>query len=224
MEWSYAVTAVPQRCSDLLPQTLQQLATAGFSDPVVMLDGELPGCSTLARDQRVATHPKLGHIRNWALALNYIYFQNPQAERFAIFEDDLLCCHNLRVYLEQCPYPELGYWNLLTHNQNMMKAGPQPGWYLSNQRGWGAVGLVFDQVTVQALLGHPKWRERVAFGRDSADGLVITLLKKLGYREWIHSPSLLQHVGVKSTFTNHKYGRVLGWRENYDPLTRKETV
>jgi hypothetical protein len=218
MEWSYAITTVPERYDRLLPQTVAELSKGGFDNPIIVLDGERPDYPSVLNTYRFVVHPQLGHIGNWMLALHYAYLSNPRADFFAVFEDDLLCVRNLRTYLESCPYPEKGYWNLLTHNQNLAKAGPVPGWYLSNQKGWGAVGLVFDQVAVRKMVQSPDFITRGLHVRKvGADGLVVQVLRKLGYQEYIHSPSLLQHVGMDSTLGHH-YGQIIGYRPDYDPM------
>lgn len=219
MEWSYAITAVPQRADNLLVQTVQELEKGGFADPVIIMDGPMPeGPSVLSR-YTIIDHPHLGHIKNWLMALHYVFYSKPQAQYFAIFEDDLLCVPNLRQYLETCEYPDKGYWNLITHDPSYIKIGPQHGWHVSNQRGWGAVGLVFSRQAVIDLLQCSKFVERATAPKlNAADGLVLYLMKRQGYREWIHSPSLLQHTGVKSTLKNHVYGPMVGFRRDYNPL------
>jgi hypothetical protein len=49
--------------------------------------------------------------------------------------------------------------------------------------------------------------------------MVIEALQPLGYTEYIHYPSLLQHVSTESSI-GHDYGMMLGWEgEDYDPMT-----
>jgi hypothetical protein len=149
--------------------------------------------------------------------MQHLYSVFPKANRFALFEDDLDTCTNLRRYLEQQDLLDKVYWNLLTHDCNLALTGPEEGWHESNQRGLGALGLVFSRHGVQDLLTSPDFHNRIRNGRHAADGMVIDVLKPLGYKEWIHNPSLLQHIGMKSTL-GHKYGPMKGFRGTaYDP-------
>ena len=86
---------------------------------------------------------------NWVTALWALYTSDAEADRYAIFQDDCVAVRNLRQYLEACEYPETGYWNLYTFPENERN---KRGWYLSNQCGKGAVGLVFSSLAVRTLL------------------------------------------------------------------------
>src|SRR5690606_25224528 len=94
------------------------------------------------------------------------------------------------------------------------------GWHLSNQRGKGAVGLVFSKPIIRQLLGT----DLVLAGSSGvgicSDGMVINKLTKLGVKEYCHFPTLTQHTGETSTL-KHQYGKMAGWRgENWNPLTQ----
>lgn len=216
--WACGVTTIPGRVKTLLPQTLQSLHKAGFPAPWIFMDG---ACDIGQLDNYgglVIRHPGGGHLANWYLAMTTLYTSFPKAERYAIFEDDLLCCPNLRSYLDSCPYPAPGYLNLLTHDCNLVLTGPVHGWHKSNQRGKGAVALVFDREAAQALLSCREFINRPADRkRKCADGVVCDSLIPQGYTEWVHYPSLVQHVGVESSL-GHEYGLVGGFRSGYDPL------
>ncbi len=146
MKWAYGITTVPERVSTLLPQTIASLATAGFDRPVLFVDGSIPEHG----DLEVVCHPRVGQLRNWMQALFYL-FTTRDADRYAIFEDDVLACRQLREYLERCP-PSKVYWNLITLDENRVHTKDVPGWHESNQLGRSACGLVFDRATVDCLL------------------------------------------------------------------------
>lgn len=220
MEWAYGITTVPSRLETFLPATMESLAVAGFDDPILFVDGagdttHLPQYSGL-----VIRCPKVGHLGNWYSSLISLYVTHPKADRYALFEDDLLACSNLREYLDRCPYPPEGYWNLLTHDVNLHLTKGRRGWHASNQKGKGAVGLVFSGDVLRKLMKTPGFVERPWNDkRKCADGMVIDCLKPEGVTEYIHYPSLLQHVGLESTMPGHKYGTVKGFMgTNYNPL------
>src|SRR5690606_21154247 len=95
--------------------------------------------------------PKIKAYGNWLLAAWELYIRDPQADRYAIFQDDLICCRNLREYIEKTDYPANGYLNLYSFPEN--ERGGKKGWVPTrNQKGLGAVGLVFDNATMHKLL------------------------------------------------------------------------
>lgn len=229
MEWAYGVTTVPSRFDTTLPGTLQSLAAAGFDKPWLFVDGcfehglpeWVPAFGNTCRMPAVRT------FGNWVLAAWELYIRNPRADRYAIFQDDLIACKNLRKYLELCPYPDHGYLNLYLFPCNHLD---QFGWYPANQQGKGAVGLVFDRPALQELLAsehmvlRPPDRTLRPVGGDwtkgqaNIDGAVVTALRKAGWREFVHYPSLLQHTGDASTMGNFQWEKASSFNESYDPL------
>lgn len=207
IRWAYGVTTVPSRRADLLPRTLASLKSAGFDAPRLFIDGcahdEASSYEKEFRLEATSRQPLLRTALHWILTLAELWFRDPKADRYAIFQDDLLACRNLRQYLERCRYPEKGYWNLYTFPSNQELATGQ-GWYQSNQLGKGAIGLVFDRETVLELLSSrehilerplaaskPWWRK--------IDGGIVDALAKRGRSEYVHNPSLLCHTGLSST-------------------------
>lgn len=213
MNWAYGITTVPERMDTLLPQTLRSLAAAGFDQPVLFVDGNVTGFGELD----VVCHPRVGQLRNWMHALFYL-FTTKDADRYAIFEDDIVACRQLREYLERCP-PGKTYWNLLTLDENRVHTKDVPGWHESNQLGRSACGLVFDRATVDCLLRMERFVRGPGNGETMSDAVVIATLKSLGYKEIVHYPSLLQHVGLESTLGN-SFGQVSAFLgEDYDFLS-----
>lgn len=225
--WSYGITAVPQRLETTLPDTLRSLKKSGFDEPTIFFDGYFPNgfgyesiYSIVQKRIPIVIHPTICHLANWMTALLYIYTSNCQADRYALFEDDLLCVSNLREYLDSLVYPEMGYWNLLTHDENLLLTNKVEGWHKSNQKGRGALGLVFDRKAVQDLLTNRQFIERPLGNKQNADGMVMDTLRPMGYSEYIHYPSLLQHTGTVSAMGHH-YGKVSGFKgEGYNPMER----
>lgn len=219
MRWSYGVTTVHHRRHTLLPKTLASLANGGFDRPRLFVDG----CRDPLEWEKQFNLEVKGHwpyIRtygNWILSAWELYIRNPLSDMFAIFQDDLICVKNLRQYLERCRYPRGGYLNLYTFPDNQSLVPFREGKYLnglwpSNQLGYGAVGLVFNREALSTLLAHRHTVERLVAAHrsfSSVDGCVVTALSDRhlgppGWKEYIHSPSLLQHTGEQSTMGHGK--------------------
>lgn len=206
IKWAYGVTTVPQRIDDLLPYTLESLADGGFDKPRLFVDGAEDVAVYKKFGLEVTSHyPKLQIFGNWVLALWELYLREPGANRFAIFQDDLATYKNLLQYLDSCEYPAKGYWNLYTFPENQKKAPEDgtTGWFPSNQNGRGAVALVFSREAVVFLLKHQLIVERpMTSGTrrfQMVDGAVVTLFRNAGWKEYTHSPTLVDHMGMIST-------------------------
>lgn len=205
MRWSYGVVSVASRKDTLLQQTIQSLAAAGFDKPRIFIDnahGDDPAY--------VFRGPRINEYGNWMLAAAELYFREPKAERYAIFQDDILAYLGLREYLESQPFPERAYWNLFTfmENEDVVKGQPE-GWYESaeldnepgRQTGRGALALVFDNHGMISMLSHRNMyaRARHPIGNYNTDGAVVATMNSMGFREYVHNPSLVQHTGYPST-------------------------
>lgn len=218
--WAYGVTTCKQRRTTLLPATLESLAKAGFPAPRLFVDGD-PGPWSEFNLDATYRNPAIRSYGSWVLGLAELYIRNPNATRYAMFQDDFVAYRNLRQYLESCTLRERTYWNLYTFPENQ-KLAKEQGFFPSNQRGKGAVGLVFDRKGVLDLLanqhtvGRPMDSKR---GHESIDGGVVTALKKVGYVELCHSPSLVQHTGHVSSMGHRRYAEANSWMgEDFDAL------
>lgn len=227
MKWSYGITTVPSRFDELLPRTLHSLCDAGFDSPHVFIDGggvvdtaniqNTYGLETTTRSTAVLT------AGNWVLSLYELYYRNPQADRYAVFQDDFVTYRNLREYLEACTYPDKGYWNLYTFPQNHeRRPNDEPGWFESNQKGKGAVALVFNRRAVITLLTANHLAERPQTprrGHRSIDGGIVDSMRKAGWREYVHNPSLVQHTGLVSSMGNRRHKLAPEWYgEGFDAM------
>ena len=231
LSWSYGVTTVEGRRSTLLPRTLQSLKVAGFDNPRLFVDGSNDiqswekefGLEVTVRTQNIKT------FGNWIMALWELYLRNPAADRYALFQDDFVTSLNLKKYLEKTNYPLGGYCNLYTFPQNQSLApktkhgGTVDGWYRSNQMGRGAVALVFSNEATRVLLTSQHMVERprdANRGWKAIDGGIVTAFKKAGWYEFVHSPSLVQHIGDVSSMGNKPHLKAESFRgENFDLLS-----
>lgn len=206
-KWAYGVTTVPGRFCDLLPQTLASLEKAGFDSPRLFVDGcregEVPQC--LRRYEMTCHYPAVRTFGNWYLGLTELYLRKPNADMFAMFQDDFVTYPTLREYLEVCQYPKQGYWNLYTFPENVR---PQQGWYLSGQKGKGAVALVFSRECAMILLEHRSmvgWPQNLTQGYKGLDGRIVTSMKKIDWHEYVHNPSLVQHTGLDTSIADGRH-------------------
>lgn len=225
MNWAYGITTVPSRLNDVFPRTLKSLALAGFDKPHLFIDG----CKTPELYQDSGTEitcrwPNVRTAGHWVLSIAELYIRNPQADRYALFQDDFVTYKNLRGYLDTCTYPLSGYWNLYTFpsNQQLCPRGYE-GWYESNQLGRGAVALIFSREVLLSLLSQRQFINRPQCphrGHKAIDGGIVDSLKKIGIREYVHSPSLVQHTGLESSMGNKRHLLAISFKgEEFDALS-----
>lgn len=246
MEWACGVTTVPSRGDGLLRRTLTSLAAGGFKQPRLFVDGARhAGDEHWWNGSEVTCRwPAVKAWGNWILALHELHIRQPNADRYAIFQDDMVCSRNLRTYLEHSPYPGMekwdhrakGYLNLFTFlssessiqgtalgtwsEGSVLSDGKDP---FKRQCGRGAVALVFSRMAVRTLLGSKEAVERVADaarGSCNIDGGVVNAMNAAGWREYVHNPSLVQHTGDVSTMGHGRYPLAESFRgEDFDCLS-----
>lgn len=222
ISWAYGVTTVPERLRDgVFERTLTSLREAGYDAPRLFVD-DCPDAAPYRRFGLEATtrYPRIRTFGNWALSLGELWIRYPQADRYAIFQDDFVTYKHLREYLSKVPYPDKGYLNLYTFPpSHQLPYPPETGFYKSNQLGKGAVALVFNNDAVRTLLTHIHFvdRPKSVRGWKSIDGGIGSAMKKAGWEEYVHNPSLTFHIGERSAMGNHRHPPVIGFRgESFD--------
>lgn len=238
LKWTCGVTTVPERRQGLLPKTLESIAAAGFPKPWLFIDGARdPGPWLDLGLEYTLRSTNVQIAGNWHLGALELYHRWPDAEMFAMFQDDLVLCKNVRQYIESQPYPGKGYLNLFTFNSNERdgKGRPRlellkPGWQESlrwenpanpRQHGRGAIALVFNREALMALLGHKHLTVRAQDrqrGWRFIDGGIVEAMNDVGYREYIHNPSLAFHTGLASTKGSSYRPSLTFPGEEYDAL------
>lgn len=228
MKWQCGVTTCKERLTTELPRTLRSLHLAGFERPIVFVDGVteetrlMCGCPVILRCGRLYT------FAHWLLTLAELYLREPQADAYAVLQDDLLMLRNTKRYLEAC-WPKLspdGYFNLFTaHRSEQVIAGEKHGtWHQSAlhsgqygvgpQQGKGALALVFsNDATADLLSSKSLWhrsRDKAESERHcNVDGAVVTAMNLANYREWVHCPTLCFHVGLVSVLRSQRSGETV---------------
>ena len=228
MKWAYGITTVPGRRKTYLPATIASLATAGFDKPRLFVDGDRDIAGWEAEfglDVTCRTPPALYVHGNWVLSLYELFVREPTADRFALFQDDMVALRNLKLYLSATKYPEKGYLNLYTfpsqqHHCDKTRGPKYRGWFESTQHGKGAVGLVFSRDAVLTLLNAQHLLERpldAHAGKKRVDGGIVDSFRKAGWKEYCHSPTLIQHTGLVSSCMNKPHLQAPGFRgEGFD--------
>lgn len=205
--WMYGVTTTHERVSTTLPKTLHSLGEAGFTNPRLFVDDCPYEADFEQFDLEVSYRcPRIRMFPNWMMGLSELYYRVPNADRYAIFQDDVVFIKNLRYYLDTIYFPENGYWNLYTYvnEKRFLQASPPSddyvGFYESNQKGRGALALVFNRDMVIKILQSKHMANKVLHatkGYVRVDGAVIDAVTvDIGGKEYVHSPTLVSHTGA----------------------------
>lgn len=213
MDWAYGITTVPSRFHQYLPTTINSLKQGGFDNPVLFVDSvPTPG---LAKHKLETTFRScnLGAFGHWVLSAWELRIRNPTADFYAIFQDDFVCSKNLREYLEYS-IPKIDNWNtsyyynLYTVPMNESLCKEEIGWHESNQRGKGAVALVFPNQVLGLALSSAHFRKKPnakKHPKKNIDGAVVSALNSFKISELVHYPSFTQHIGESTSLGNSSH-------------------
>lgn len=200
VNWAAAITTCPRDESLLLP-TVLALRRGGWGDVTVY--GE-PGSDTLDGVKCVTRPVAYGCWVNWVCSLFEMLQANDKADYFAIFEDDISICNNVRSYLEEL-MPGLGRFGaiaLYTPSHMKKLSGGLHCLHDESYRGgtmWGTQAIVFTAESLSEFLSH---RDTVTYRRESLgrenknrDSAIGMWARASGRKVYYHTPSLVQHVG-----------------------------
>ncbi len=217
IKWAYGVTTVIQRFDTLLPKTMASLKEAGFPTPHLFVDGAMlgqhqmwenrwPGCIATVR-----VPPSLGVVGNFILGLYEMVIREPETDYYLMVQDDVVLYKNLRPYLEQLRYPHKGFVSLYSFPDNealvpLVNGKPTIGYHPGNQRGRGAVALLFSREAAMLFLASGNTvRKPVAANnpRENLDGCIVTSFNIEKWSEYVHWPSLVGHTGGAESVMGH---------------------
>lgn len=211
MKWATAITTIPERLDTAFEPSFWSLIHAGFADLdgsemlVATTDQNWVGLRDVEPDM-VHKHSN-GAFCHWFATAWELYCSAPHADRFAIFQDDILLPTNVRQYLDAIPYPANGYINLCCYPDNKPLEPTRGLHRASSSLGLGAQGLVFNNeafcklLSSEYLVMHPKLGEA---GKAGIDGVIKSALGWKGIDEYVHWPSLIDHLDDVPSTIGHE--------------------
>lgn len=208
LHWAVAVTTAPREQSTL-GATLASLSDAGFSDLRLFAEPGSDVPDAWAHLPLLRHARRQGPIRNLCLAARGLLEAEPDADGYAIFQDDLSVARGLRAWCDRELWP--GGHGLVSLYTSRVFCDERRGWQalnLGRYRTFGALAFVFRGDTLRGFLGDPEVRRRFQEGIGSADGLVGEWALRAGVGIAYHSPSLVQHEGTVTSLAGHEIGRV----------------
>jgi len=197
MKWAIAIITAPRE-SSRLEATLSSVAEAGWDNPIVVAEPNAPIPASVSQLRVLRNPHRLGPHRNFRRAVSVLLEVEPQADAYAVLEDDIQMSASLRAWLDSTgvwPSDRTGVLSLFTAYANHSM---QPGWHPCRdvpRRAHGAQAYVFPPRAAIAYLSMPP--RRMTWGQT--DYWVGWWCRESGYEYWMHSPSFVRHTGKEST-------------------------
>lgn len=208
LTWAVAVLTAPRK-PPTLSATLDSLHAAGcvdlhlFAEPSVVIPAAFSMLPLVRHQQRQ------GPLRNFCFAAQALLDSHPDADCYAIFEDDISAALGLRRWCDREFWP--GDHGLLSLYTSRVSCDDRPGWQTLNlgcYRTFGALAFVFRGPTLRDFLADVGVRRHVEWGDCGADAVVGEWALQRGIGIAYHSPSLVQHEGKTTSLAGHELGRV----------------
>lgn len=203
-EWAVGLTTAPRSIPTLSP-CISSLRDAGWAHPRLFVEPGTdvpPEFSELPKSLRDET---LGAFPNWYLGVTELFLRQPRAEAFLICQDDILLSRGLRRYLEHRLWPSETVGVVSLYRPSCYPEG-DAGTFTDENRGWsswGALAYVFSNPGVRQLLADPillnHRHHGPGGGLRNIDSIVGAWCERQQLPYYVHTPSLVQHIGDTST-------------------------
>jgi hypothetical protein len=199
LQWTVGLLTAPRSVPTIL-STLQSLQVAGFS-PVHIFAEPGSWIPDKFRDYPRTVHSqRRGNFANFYSSLVALYQNRPDAQSYAIFQDDVRPAGGLKAWCDDQFWPlKAGLVSLFTPR---VHAGAELGWRLLSPgfyRVFGGQALVFRRDVLQQFLADPQIIREFQHGKNNDDAVVSAWATRQGVRIAYHTPSLIQHVGIVSS-------------------------
>ena len=202
--WAIGMTLAPRKTPSH-NDTLRSAKAAGFDNIHLYMDGEVEIDKEFKGYPVTLRDPPFGPWKNWIATLEELYQTYPDRDAYAIFQDDVSFCKNVREFAEKTLWADdersMGVASFYSpsHYERTI-----PGWY---KRNVGinlrpALTFVFTPESLESVLRYFKknpWRSKANI--DNAIGQWARHTKRFPY---FFSPSLCQHTGHASVISPWK--------------------
>jgi len=195
-QWATGITTSPRNPSTF-GRTMRSLERAGFY-PHIFKDYGM-SIDTVFLKNGVTERPRpFGAWKNWLSGLNELRASMPSASFYAMFQDDVVFCQNIKQYLNQSLWPS---------DKAAVASIFTPYQYSGRERGWKSISLGESLWMAQAYIFNPKYIDEFLTDTDilkwdgdkNIDTNVGKWIEKKELEIYYHVPSLCQHFIINST-------------------------
>lgn len=184
------VTTAPREVS-YLEQTMASLHDAGFSAVAISDDAERAGINA-----------------NYKAAIRQV-LERQEADAILVCQDDIVVAKGLADWLKSLEWPgehvgclslycaqpyqqaDTGFWEFPLQPTRIMR---QP-W----AKVYGALCMLWPRASAERFVNDPP----PFIGKSKVDQLIGKWCMETGHSLWVHSPSLVEHIGSTSTCGGH---------------------
>ncbi|GEM_PF-1001352 len=203
-QWATAMLTAPRR-DPRIESTIESLIHAGFENIHIFAE---PGAWIPEKGQslRITHRPRrFGNFLNFYSCLCTLLEESPNADAYAVFQDDIQLAAGLRSWCEEQLWPlDTGIVSLFTPRLHSERT---KGWHLKTpgfQRVCGAQALIFRRDRLQEFLSDAQVINSIRLRERADDAVLGGWIAREGLRIAYHTPSLVQHVGaVSAMFPGH---------------------
>lgn len=218
MDWVVGMTAYP-RTPPTIGAAVDSLLFAGWPEVLISVDGAkdgdsggLPAIEAMERVEGVRIDHAPSNVGPWRNFLRVLsLLLESEADYVLIAQDDVLLSRNARPHFESMRLPckeDVGALSLYCASPHDDLYGA-PQWKRIESlpaQAYGALAYVFPFRVAESIAARPPAHG----GRAQIDVAVGKWCRAEGLGYWVHCPSLVKHVGEKSTL--HNFG-IDKWRQ-----------
>jgi glycosyltransferase involved in cell wall biosynthesis len=217
LHWAVGMITAP-RSEPTIGRTLRGLRAAGFDQVHIFAEpgSSIPG--EFAHLPRTVHGRPLGNLANFFTSLVSLFVGQPNADAYALFQDDVEPARGLRAWCDDQFWPDgVGLVSLYTCQSHQ---DLKSGWRtqsLGMYRTFGALAFVFRRDVLKEFLTDGRLLEFREAGRLHGDDLVVgEWAARRGIGIAYHTPSLVAHLGNPAIGPNGDHA--------VSPLTRQQAI
>lgn len=182
MKWSIGITSAP-RPTSTLERTVESIRRSGWVDTPIITSVD---------------ETAKGPWRNWMDTLELLVREQPKADIYAVFQDDVVLCRDLRRYAEATLWPE--------NRKKIALCSPYcPTVHRGRKRGWNRLNAGWHLCGALTWFIPPEGARRILKNlkgieaHSRIDARVGKWAQEAGKAIWYHTPSLAQHIGNRNS-------------------------
>lgn len=206
------IVSVAPREAETHQRTFASLLATGFERIIAMCE---PGTDIVGIPAECRVNPeRFGNWRNFVQALRIGLSLN--VPYFMTAEDDIELCRGVHDFLVRSEWPDRKCGCLSLYSSRQLENYPTGRRFRVDDEHAldfaGACAFMFSRDAAQSLLwwaDNKGWKGHAAGTiveperKEAADTFVGEMLTLMGYSIWAHNPTLVNHIGKKSTMANH---------------------
>ena len=212
--WAVGITVAPRE-EQYHTKTINSTMRTGWDSPTIFAEPETK-ISNLHEDLSIIRREeKYGAWKNFYNSLKELVDMNPVADAYVMIQDDVIFCRGVRVFLENVLWPDKNTGFVSVFTPSHYTESPA-GFYKRNMGGvlWMAQTIIMPPESARGFLEHPIATGHT--GDKNIDNRLGLWASRVSRPPYYFSPSLAQHIGVKSTLWNNNLNQAAGRKSASD--------